>query len=89
MFVLCRTLADRFGEEPGDGCRDAIITGVSGASTEAEAADGVLGAVFLIEYNVQKNIGLRLERFGEGNRCLLYTSPSPRDYAASRMPSSA
>ena len=26
-----------------------------------------------------------LDRFG----CLLYTSPSPRDYAASRMPSSA
>ena len=25
---------------------------------------------------------------GSGN-CLLYTSPSPRDYAASRMPSSA
>ena len=24
-----------------------------------------------------------------GKRCLLYTSPSPRDYAASRMPSSA
>ena len=23
------------------------------------------------------------------NACLLYTSPSPRDYAASRMPSSA
>ena len=23
------------------------------------------------------------------NDCLLYTSPSPRDYAASRMPSSA
>ena len=23
------------------------------------------------------------------NNCLLYTSPSPRDYAASRMPSSA
>ena len=23
------------------------------------------------------------------NVCLLYTSPSPRDYAASRMPSSA
>ena len=23
------------------------------------------------------------------NHCLLYTSPSPRDYAASRMPSSA
>ena len=25
----------------------------------------------------------------EANACLLYTSPSPRDYAASRMPSSA
>ena len=25
----------------------------------------------------------------EANTCLLYTSPSPRDYAASRMPSSA
>ena len=27
--------------------------------------------------------------FGGTNPCLLYTSPSPRDYAASRMPSSA
>ena len=26
---------------------------------------------------------------GKSNNCLLYTSPSPRDYAASRMPSSA
>ena len=26
---------------------------------------------------------------GSGIYCLLYTSPSPRDYAASRMPSSA
>ena len=26
---------------------------------------------------------------GTGKSCLLYTSPSPRDYAASRMPSSA
>ena len=25
----------------------------------------------------------------QANPCLLYTSPSPRDYAASRMPSSA
>ena len=27
--------------------------------------------------------------FSEVSTCLLYTSPSPRDYAASRMPSSA
>ena len=29
------------------------------------------------------------EKYGKSNTCLLYTSPSPRDYAASRMPSSA
>ena len=27
--------------------------------------------------------------FDQASSCLLYTSPSPRDYAASRMPSSA
>ena len=30
-----------------------------------------------------------LEIISTDNICLLYTSPSPRDYAASRMPSSA
>ena len=30
-----------------------------------------------------------MERVGLFSCCLLYTSPSPRDYAASRMPSSA
>ena len=29
------------------------------------------------------------DAFQEADTCLLYTSPSPRDYAASRMPSSA
>ena len=29
------------------------------------------------------------DEFILSNYCLLYTSPSPRDYAASRMPSSA
>ena len=32
----------------------------------------------------------KIKRFLPGGKtCLLYTSPSPRDYAASRMPSSA
>ena len=30
-----------------------------------------------------------LAAIAQNNSCLLYTSPSPRDYAASRMPSSA
>ena len=33
--------------------------------------------------------GSAQRRFGDAKSCLLYTSPSPRDYAASRMPSSA
>ena len=31
----------------------------------------------------------KVENFAKYLSCLLYTSPSPRDYAASRMPSSA
>ena len=40
-----------------------------------EVADGLADMVWVI--------------MGMCNSCLLYTSPSPRDYAASRMPSSA
>ena len=34
-------------------------------------------------------VGLKSEVIKYPDTCLLYTSPSPRDYAASRMPSSA
>ena len=36
--------------------------------------------------NTMKNLD---KKYGKERICLLYTSPSPRDYAASRMPSSA
>ena len=36
---------------------------------------------------LEKNF--RIHLIGRLQSCLLYTSPSPRDYAASRMPSSA
>ncbi|GAB5771756.1 hypothetical protein JMUB7523_23480 [Staphylococcus aureus] len=45
--------------------------------------------------DVLKHINITLENnevyglLGINGACLLYTSPSPRDYAASRMPSSA
>ena len=44
-----------------------------------------------LELNVekQKSEFLRREYLYQEGACLLYTSPSPRDYAASRMPSSA
>ena len=47
----------------------------------------------LIIWRFRYDLGLALQRkFPESilvYDCLLYTSPSPRDYAASRMPSSA
>ena len=59
----------------------------------------VIGAGFAGLYALYKlrKMGLSVKVFEAGNgvggtwywNCLLYTSPSPRDYAASRMPSSA
>ena len=36
-----------------------------------------------------KRVVKAFKEYFQGYNCLLYTSPSPRDYAASRMPSSA
>ena len=52
------------------------------------------GEIRLDWQNRSADIGMEhllclLEFTIEGSSCLLYTSPSPRDYAASRMPSSA
>ena len=47
-------------------------------------AGGVIGSLFHIGVNYATAI-----RGAHPWICLLYTSPSPRDYAASRMPSSA
>ena len=41
-------------------------------------------------FNLNENgFGEAVYSFKKNKSCLLYTSPSPRDYAASRMPSSA
>ena len=55
---------------------------------------GLSTAIKLKQLNPDINVCL-LEKASEigahilSGNCLLYTSPSPRDYAASRMPSSA
>ena len=43
------------------------------------------------QYKVKSGEILKIEKLpdSKAETCLLYTSPSPRDYAASRMPSSA
>ena len=48
----------------------------------------VLLIIFLITIPVVTT-SVKVDLPKETNVCLLYTSPSPRDYAASRMPSSA
>ena len=49
---------------------------------DIKAEKGVLGSILLDPTETFPKITLSKD-------CLLYTSPSPRDYAASRMPSSA
>ena len=70
------------------------ISGIQTLQTNAERADRLIAAF------EQVGFVLRNSRYGfaqvylieetpEGNFCLLYTSPSPRDVEESRMPSSA
>ena len=56
---------------------------VSGVTTDFTFSSGYVPGYFDIYINGVKMIE------GSDYTCLLYTSPSPRDYAASRMPSSA
>ena len=53
---------------------------------------GKLPALFVFIIDVGKGlIAVKIAQYytGQGLICLLYTSPSPRDYGTSRMPSSA
>ena len=50
---------------------------------------GLSAAMLLSEKGYHVNVFDRLETVGGRGSCLLYTSPSPRDLARSRMPSSA
>ena len=68
-----------------------VIKGLDGASTEMVERSKTIffpgdpaERVYLIRRGA-----VRLSRVYESGDCLLYTSPSPRDYAAARMPSSA
>ena len=55
---------------------------------ELKAIDGVQLKKNFNE-SLCQNCGIEFRYFNHGEPCLLYTSPSPRDSCASRMPSSA
>ena len=81
LFVSCLGFAPYVGE-PFDVER---ATDVGELRLEGTAV-GIDDVVVVAE---NPNATLRVEQGRMAYTCLLYTSPSPRDYAASRMPSSA
>ena len=56
----------------------ACVVNISACNSHASNADPI--EIYVVPQGLSKGIQ---------HACLLYTSPSPRDYAASRMPSSA
>ena len=65
--------------------KSVFCSGDDGEETRKKPAFQNLKRLMLNENKIRE-IG---ESFNHIKSCLLYTSPSPRDYAASRMPSSA
>ena len=61
-------------------------TGIHPQSREVLFHDVGVDKYFLIRSTVNTT---QTKEWEDGNTCLLYTSPSPRDLSTSRMPSSA
>ena len=77
------------------GCTCALYTSRSNLKTVILDKNPSVGAL-AITHQIANYPGVPIDISGEKlltlmreQACLLYTSPSPRDYAASRMPSSA
>ena len=75
----------------GSSSMDVNMTGASYDYNQITSVPIQLGRYFLpIESENALNVVIIGSKVSENlQACLLYTSPSPRDYAASRMPSSA
>ena len=87
-------MALEIGQLVGIGVQVGLVIGggnlFRGAALNAAGMDRVTGDHMGMLATVMNALAMRdaLERTNIST-CLLYTSPSPRDYAASRMPSSA
>ena len=66
--------------------KSTLLRVIAGIYAPDEGSVRVRGRVTLL---AGIGTGFQLDLTGRENICLLYTSPSPRDYPGSRMPSSA
>ena len=67
-----------------------IVNGIAIASGVISlTVVGTIGYVFIRKDAIIENVKSKVMESVMGSVCLLYTSPSPRDSCASRMPSSA
>ena len=83
--ALCAGMAApafAYGGEPVEEVEQPVLTATPDESDAVTVTDEESGAL-------TPEGNLTLVDDYHTNYCLLYTSPSPRDYAASRMPSSA
>ena len=100
MEKIARKLTDLVGNTPllelsnynkSNGLKARLIVKIESFNPAGSVKDRV--ALAMIEDAEVKGVltpGATIIEPTSGNTgCLLYTSPSPRDYAASRMPSSA
>ena len=70
--------------------RVKLLAGAFREAIESHQYQGDYTPVYPIKVNQQRRVVHEILRArDEGERCLLYTSPSPRDRQKSRMPSSA
>ena len=73
----------------------ASVAGMQMLAAGGNAVDAAVAALFTLTVVEPMMVGILGGGFAHlrlpdgTHTCLLYTSPSPRDYAASRMPSSA
>ena len=78
-------MSNIFTEQPWIADTGPIAPALSGAEIALNSRRSALKVLLSV---VSIFFMLMIVAYG-GRICLLYTSPSPRDYAASRMPSSA
>ena len=84
-------LLNTFEQTGMDSVKTEFGTAYTSTRTTASVADPDAFMTYVIENQAWHMLEKRCAKAGveQYKACLLYTSPSPRDYAASRMPSSA